>query len=106
MQNKTFQAAVYLRLSREDGAVTDGGKQVSNSIANQNELVMDFLKSHPEISVVSTYTDDGYSGVNFERPEFQQKDILLLQCLSLTLQKLHQPASLFFYAFYPHLVIS
>lgn len=72
MQNKTFQAAVYLRLSREDGDVTDGGKQVSNSIANQNELVMDFLKSHPEISVVSTYTDDGYSGVNFERPEFQR----------------------------------
>ena len=41
MQNKTFQAAVYLRLSREDGDVTEGSKQVSNSIANQNELVMD-----------------------------------------------------------------
>ena len=25
MQNKTFQAAVYLRLSREDGDVTEGG---------------------------------------------------------------------------------
>lgn len=72
MQNKTFQAAVYLRLSREDGDVTEGGKQVSNSIANQNELVMDYLKSHPEISVISTYTDDGYTGVNFDRPEFQR----------------------------------
>ena len=72
MQNKTFQAAVYLRLSREDGDVTEGSKQVSNSIANQNELVMDFLKSHPEISVISTYTDDGYTGVNFDRPEFQR----------------------------------
>ena len=72
MQTKTFQAAVYLRLSREDGDVTEGSKQVSNSIANQNELVRDYLKSHPEIKVVSTYTDDGYSGVNFDRPEFQR----------------------------------
>ena len=73
MANKqTYHAAVYLRLSREDGDVADGGKQVSNSIANQKELVMDYLKSHPEITVVSTYTDDGFSGVNFERPEFQR----------------------------------
>lgn len=69
---KSYQAAVYLRLSREDGDVAEGGKQVSNSIANQKELVMDYLKSHAEITVVSTYTDDGYSGVNFERPEFQR----------------------------------
>ena len=68
MQNNSiFKAAVYLRLSREDGDVADGAKAVSNSIANQNELVLDYLKSHPEITVVSTYTDDGFSGVNFER---------------------------------------
>ena len=70
--SKTYQAAVYLRLSREDGDVADGGKQVSNSIANQKELVMDFLKSHPEIKVASVYADDGFSGVNFERPQFQR----------------------------------
>lgn len=63
--SKTYKAAVYLRLSREDGDVAEGGKQISNSIANQKELVMDFLKSHPEITVVSTYSDDGFSGVNF-----------------------------------------
>jgi hypothetical protein len=43
--NKTYRAAVYLRLSREDGDVADGGKQVSNSIANQKELVMDYILS-------------------------------------------------------------
>lgn len=68
----TYQAAVYLRLSREDGDVADGAKTVSNSISNQKELVMDYLKSHPEITVISTYTDDGFSGVNFERPQFQR----------------------------------
>lgn len=70
--SKTYQAAIYLRLSREDGDVAEGGKQVSNSIANQKELIMDYLKSHPEIKVVSTYTDDGYSGVDFDRPEFNR----------------------------------
>lgn len=69
---KTYQAAICLRLSREDGDVTEGSKQVSNSIANQNELVMDYLKSHPEIQISDTYVDDGYSGVDFERPEFQR----------------------------------
>lgn len=63
---------MYLWLSREDGDVTEGSKQVSNSIANQNELFMDYLMSHPEISVISTYTDDGYTGVKFDRPEFQR----------------------------------
>lgn len=69
---KTYQTAMYLRLSREDGDVTEGGKQVSNSIANQKELVMDYLKSHPEIQIADTYVDDGFSGVDFERPEFQR----------------------------------
>lgn len=74
MQNKSksYKAAIYLRLSREDGDVAEGSKQVSNSIANQEELIMDYLRSHPEITIVSTYTDDGYSGVDFERPEFQR----------------------------------
>ena len=74
---KIYRAAIYLRLSREDGDVADGSKEISNSIANQKELVMDFLKSHPEITVYDTYIDDGYSGVNFDRPGFQSmiKDI-------------------------------
>lgn len=70
--NKIYHAAVYLRLSREDGDVVSGGKTESNSISNQKELVMDYLKSHPDLKLYSIYTDDGYSGVNFERPEFQR----------------------------------
>lgn len=67
-----YKAAIYLRLSREDGDVAEGGKPVSNSISNQKALIMDFLKSHSEIKVYSEYADDGYSGVNFERPDFQR----------------------------------
>jgi len=62
---KIYKAAIYLRLSREDGDVAEGSKEISNSIANQKELVMDYLKSHPEITICDIYTDDGYSGVNF-----------------------------------------
>ena len=47
--SKTYQAAIYLRLSKEDGDVDEGAKLVSNSISNQKALIMDFLKSHAEI---------------------------------------------------------
>lgn len=72
LNSKTYHAAVYLRLSREDGDVAEGGKALSNSISNQKELVMDYLRSHAGIQVYSTYVDDGWSGVDFERPEFQR----------------------------------
>lgn len=71
-KNISYNAAIYLRLSKEDGDVTDGGKAVSNSIANQEELVRDYLKSQADIRVYSVYKDDGYSGVNFDRPMFQK----------------------------------
>ena len=70
--SKTYHAAVYLRLSREDGDVAEGGRAFSNSISNQKELVMDYLESRADIQVYSVYTDDGWSGVDFERPEFQR----------------------------------
>ena len=70
--SKVYQAALYLRLSKEDGDVEDGGKLVSNSISNQKDLIMDYLKLHPEIEVHSVWADDGFSGVNFNRPNFQK----------------------------------
>lgn len=72
LNSKTYHAAVYLRLSREDGAVAEGSRALSNSISNQKELVMDYLRSRAEIQVYSVYVDDGWSGVDFERPEFQR----------------------------------
>ena len=68
-----FRAAIYLRLSKEDGGFSyGGGKQESDSIASQRMLILDFLKKHPEIEVVREYCDDGYTGANFERPQFQK----------------------------------
>lgn len=67
MSNKIYNACIYARLSRDDG-----DKLESDSITNQKALIRDFLTKHPEIHVVSEKTDDGYSGVNFDRPAFQE----------------------------------
>ena len=67
MSNKIYNACIYARLSRDDG-----DKLESDSITNQKALIRDFLSKHPEIHVVSEKTDDGYSGVNFDRPEFKR----------------------------------
>ena len=62
---KIFNAALYARLSKDDG-----DKVESNSITGQRELVQEFLKSTPEIRLCSERIDDGYSGVDFLRPAF------------------------------------
>ena len=64
---ETYQACIYTRLSRDDG-----DKPESDSIANQRALIRDYLKQHKEITIVSEHSDDGYSGVNFERPGFAE----------------------------------
>jgi len=64
---KTYRACIYTRLSRDDG-----DKPESDSIANQKALIRDYLKQHKEITIVSEHSDDGYSGVNFERPGFTE----------------------------------
>ena len=60
------KAASYSRLSREDG-----DKMESDSIRNQKDLIADYAAQRG-IRIVSEYTDDGYSGTNFDRPNFQR----------------------------------
>ncbi len=62
---KIWQAALYIRLSKED---LDKNKTESASIANQREILKEYLKLHPDISYADTYVDDGYSGTDFDRP--------------------------------------
>ena len=68
---KIYHAAIYVRLSKEDGDVANAAKAESNSISNQKNLIKDFLKDKEDIVVVSERVDDGFSGSNFERPAFQ-----------------------------------
>lgn len=68
---KIYNAGLYLRLSRED---EENGQ--SMSIKNQQDYLMHYvLEQGWNISEI--YIDDGYSGLNFDRPAFKNmiKDI-------------------------------
>ena len=76
MKDKLFYAAMYLRLSRDDIS-GDGGKPASvknesESIANQRELIKAYIREQPDIELYDIYADDGFSGSNFDRPEFKR----------------------------------
>lgn len=72
-EKKAYAAAVYLRLSKEDGDICDDSrKEESNSITNQKRLIYDTLKGMEDIHVYKEYVDDGYTGSDFLRPSFQE----------------------------------
>lgn len=58
--------ALYQRLSRDDELQGE-----SNSISNQKKILEDYAHKNGFLNLRS-YTDDGWSGTNFERPGFQQ----------------------------------
>ncbi len=70
--NKKYKAAIYIRLSREDGDNLE-----SESITNQRIFLKNYLKETNDIVFTEEYIDDGYTGSNFERPSWQKllKDI-------------------------------
>ena len=65
--NKVWKTALYLRLSRDDG-----DKAESNSIASQREILKEYVKQRPDMEIHDIYVDDGYSGTNFDRPDFNR----------------------------------
>lgn len=62
-----FNTAVYIRLSREDG-----DKEESDSVGNQRKLLTDYIAKREELLIYDVYVDDGYTGTNFNRPDFQR----------------------------------
>ena len=58
--------ALYCRLSRGDN--TD---RESNSIANQKKMLLAYAKEN-HMGNTKFYVDDGYTGTNFNRPDFQE----------------------------------
>ena len=70
----SFVIAIYLRLSSEDDDLKQLGKLESNSIANQRNLLRDFIRRNEEWAAadVVEFCDDGWSGKNFERPGVQE----------------------------------
>lgn len=64
--NSTPKAALYCRLSKDDEQCGD-----SVSIETQKLALSQFCYEH-NIDIFKIYTDDGYSGLNFNRPAFKR----------------------------------
>ena len=62
------KAAFYIRLSDADEEVKKGGKDESNSISAQRELLYSYVRGHEEFAdyEITEYFDDGVSGTRFE----------------------------------------
>ena len=59
--------ALYCRLSQDDGREGD-----SNSIINQKTLLQQFARQK-HFKNLRFFVDDGYSGTNFDRPDFRKQ---------------------------------
>ena len=66
MNEKLNRTALYCRLSKDDDIHGE-----SLSIQSQKETLT-FFTNQNGWKIVETYIDDGYSGVNFDRPAFQR----------------------------------
>lgn len=62
-----FRTGIYLRLS-----VEDNGKKDSDSIENQKSLLLEYVNERPYLILEDTYADNGYTGTDFTRPEFNR----------------------------------
>ena len=66
MMNETkYKVGIYCRLSQEDG------NDESQSIKTQKELIFNYVKKQGW-TVAGIYSDDGYTGTNFNRPDFNR----------------------------------
>ena len=66
LDNSYYRAAIYCRLSKEDELLGE-----SASVENQKGMLADYCKSNGW-EVIATFADDGYTGLNQDRPDFQR----------------------------------
>ena len=65
-QNGLKRAALYCRLSQDDGQACE-----SSSIQTQ-KLILEQYAKEKGFFIQDCYVDDGYSGLNYDRPSFQR----------------------------------
>ncbi len=66
MKQQANNAALYCRLSRDDG-----GDYESNSISNQRDILRRYAVEHG-FTIYDEYVDDGISGLTFDRPSLKR----------------------------------
>lgn len=73
-QGSRITVAKYLRISDEDADTGQAAKTESDSIANQRNLLTEFIRRMPEFdgADIIEFCDDGWSGKNFARPAVRE----------------------------------
>ena len=72
---RRWRLGAYIRLSKEDLKKVKEGKDDSNSVKNQHDLLGDFYFKHQdEFESIAEYVDDGYTGTDANRENFQRLD--------------------------------
>ena len=66
-KNKKWLLGAYGRRSFDDGDVEE-----SYTIVNQKKLIEIYLEEQDNMEIVDYYVDDGFTGTNFNRPDFQR----------------------------------
>lgn len=62
-----WKAGLYARLSKEDELAG-----YSSSVKSQIEILKEYAGQSEEIEVCGVYTDDGFTGTDFDRPDFER----------------------------------
>lgn len=67
-RHTVWRIAVYIRLSKDDG------NDESLSVTNQRKIITEYIEEffEDEHIIVDFYADDGLTGTDYERPEFQR----------------------------------
>ena len=61
-----YKTAIYCRLSLDDGSLGESG-----SIQTQKMMLEKYCRDN-NFTIKEVYIDDGYSGLNFDRPAFKR----------------------------------
>ena len=67
IQGALWVAGLYGRLS-----VLDNGKVDGEPIESQIAIIEQYVAGHPELKIVERYIDNGYTGTNFDRPNWER----------------------------------
>ena len=81
-----YNTALYMRLSRDDELQGESG-----SIQTQRMMLRQYAAEHG-LNVIDEYIDDGWSGTNFDRPDFQRMMMTLRTGKSTALLQRIYPA--------------
>ena len=64
---RIYRTGGYIRLS-----VEDSGRPGADTIVTQRELVQSYIDSQQDLELYAFYCDNGRTGTNFDRPEFER----------------------------------